>query len=131
MNEDPGDTHSEEEEAYALFNICSKREAIKVEVTANEKKLVVHIDTGAAVTILCEGTYWALWPQQGPPITPTTTSLKHIIQVNPYKSRAGDATQQGLACTGSEWVWPNPVRPRLDARAPARLAQVFSHQQLT
>ena len=117
------ETHSEEEEAYALFNICSKREAIKVEVTANEKKLVVHIDTGAAVTILCEGTYWALWPQQGPPITPTT-----IIQVNPYKSRAGDA---GLACTGSEWVWPNPVRPRLDARAPARLAQVFSHQQLT
>ena len=46
-----------------------------MEVTANGKKLVMHVDTGAAVTIISEGTYRALWPQQGPPITPTITSL--------------------------------------------------------
>ena len=95
--------------------LCSKREAIKVEVTANGKKLVMHIDTGAAVTILSEGTYKALWPQQGPPITPTKISYTG----EPIQVKGRDATQwpeQGLACTGSEWVWPNPVRSRLDAR---------------
>ena len=81
VDEESGDTPSEEEEAYALYNI---REPIKV-VTANGKNLVMDLDTGAAVTIISEKTYHKLWPQQGPPIRPTTTSLKtytgELIQV--------------------------------------------------
>ena len=65
-----GDTSQEnssgDEETYTLFNIQSKRAPVKVEVTANGKRLSMELDTGAARTVMSETMYRSLWPQEGP-----------------------------------------------------------------
>ena len=66
----------DEEEVYAIFNLRQKKQPIRVEVIVNGQKLSMELDTGAALTIMSETTYYALWPQGGPTIHQSTISLK-------------------------------------------------------
>ena len=68
-----------------LFNIQSKRAPIKVEVTANGKRLSMELNTGAARTVMSKTMYRSIWPQEGPGIQPSSTTLRtytgELIQV--------------------------------------------------
>ena len=45
---------------YAIFNLRQKKQPIRVEVIVNGQKLSMELDTGAALTIMSETTYYAL-----------------------------------------------------------------------
>ena len=73
-----GDT---EEPVYTSFNISSKvREPCQVTVRLNSIPAIMEVDTCAAVSVISEETYRALWNVDSrPPIFTSSKILNHTL----------------------------------------------------
>ena len=130
-----------------IFNLRQKKQPIRVEVKVNGQELSMELDTGVALTIMSEMTYSSLWPQGGPTIHQSSTSLKTYTG-EPIKVRGraevqvdyNDQTLQlpiivvegsGPTLLGRNWLhelrldWPRIFRVQLDAQHPPELAAIL------
>ena len=67
---------SSDPESYTLYPVQSQRvHPIEVQVKVNGACMTMELDTGASLTIISEQTYRKTWPQDTPPLQPSSTKL--------------------------------------------------------
>ena len=67
---------SSDPESYTLYPVQSQRvHPIEVQAKVNGACMTMELDTGASLTIISEQTYRKTWPQDTPPLQPSSTKL--------------------------------------------------------
>ena len=63
-------------ESYTLFPVQSQRVSpIQVKMRVKSVEIVMELDTGAALSVISEQTYWRMWPHGAPDLGPSNVSL--------------------------------------------------------
>ena len=76
-----------DKETYALFHVSGKTNQITIVVEVDSRDLVMEVDTRASATLMSNDTYHSFWPENKPPLEPSTTRLKTYTRENLSASR--------------------------------------------